>query len=414
MVRTGAKSAAATRGTPIYEEIKLEIKERIASGALQPGDRVSSEQDLARELQVSRSQTRQALRDLDMEGYLVRQPGRGSFVAPTHRHGRGAQARTELRTVTMALPAGAIDRPSRHVRGMIQGFEERMKEHGYRAMVYRLDQDREAEVEFLSQAPDLGMSGVVLWPQFNSQEERTRVADLCEGGLPFVLLDTRYPEIDCNFAGTANRQAFADLTSALIARGHREIAFCARDFSDSVMQDRHAGYRSALARAGIARRDGLVLDFFLAGDSSEGAAARPDMGKPIDFFMAEDESYPLLKERVLGLLRQRPEVSAAVVTDDWSARRLEELLLAAGEEGRSLEMAVMDDALFPEDYDPRMGPRAIQNGHRVGQEAARLLLARISGAVALREQCFVPATLLGADTARHRSRDAHGREGGDA
>ena len=67
---------------PIYAFIKRELKNQIESGELPEGARVPSELELARTFGVSRNPTRQALRDLELEGYLVRTPGRGSFVAP--------------------------------------------------------------------------------------------------------------------------------------------------------------------------------------------------------------------------------------------------------------------------------------------------------------------------------------------
>ena len=68
--------------TPIYEQITRQIKAKILGGELQPGEALPSMRLLAKELRISVITTKRAYEDLEAEGFLVTQPGRGSFVAP--------------------------------------------------------------------------------------------------------------------------------------------------------------------------------------------------------------------------------------------------------------------------------------------------------------------------------------------
>jgi GntR family histidine utilization transcriptional repressor len=68
---------------PLYQRVKDHILARIESGAWSPGDLVSSESALVRELGASRMTVNRALRELTQEGLLVREQGRGTFVAET-------------------------------------------------------------------------------------------------------------------------------------------------------------------------------------------------------------------------------------------------------------------------------------------------------------------------------------------
>lgn len=66
---------------PLYHQIKNCLLEDMKAGRLKPGDRVPSERELSERFGVSRMTARQALVQLGTEGYLVREQGKGSFVA---------------------------------------------------------------------------------------------------------------------------------------------------------------------------------------------------------------------------------------------------------------------------------------------------------------------------------------------
>lgn len=66
---------------PLYRKVKRHILERIAARALAAGAQVPSENELTRELGVSRMTAHRALRELTAEGVLRRVQGAGTFVA---------------------------------------------------------------------------------------------------------------------------------------------------------------------------------------------------------------------------------------------------------------------------------------------------------------------------------------------
>jgi len=66
---------------PRYSQIKRMISSRIQSGDWRPGDRIASEAELVRDIGVSRMTINRALRELTLEGQLVRVQGVGTFVA---------------------------------------------------------------------------------------------------------------------------------------------------------------------------------------------------------------------------------------------------------------------------------------------------------------------------------------------
>ena len=69
-------------GTPIYEQIARQIKAKIVGGELQPGEALPSMRLLAKDLRISVITTKRAYEELEREGFVISQTGRGSFVAP--------------------------------------------------------------------------------------------------------------------------------------------------------------------------------------------------------------------------------------------------------------------------------------------------------------------------------------------
>jgi GntR family transcriptional regulator len=66
---------------PLYFQLVGIIKRCVSTGILSPGDMLPSESELCRGLGISRSTVRQAIGTLEDEGLVVRQQGRGTFVA---------------------------------------------------------------------------------------------------------------------------------------------------------------------------------------------------------------------------------------------------------------------------------------------------------------------------------------------
>lgn len=68
--------------TPKYRMIQEELTSRIRSGEYRPGDALPPQRELAESLGVTLMTLRQALRELEDEGLVEQQPGRGTFVQP--------------------------------------------------------------------------------------------------------------------------------------------------------------------------------------------------------------------------------------------------------------------------------------------------------------------------------------------
>ena len=89
-------------GKPIYEQITVQIKSQILSGALTAGDALPS-------MRISVITTKRAYEDLERDGFIETVAGKGSFVASKNAEFLREEA---LRRVEAALQQ-AVDTASR-------------------------------------------------------------------------------------------------------------------------------------------------------------------------------------------------------------------------------------------------------------------------------------------------------------
>ncbi len=66
---------------PYYIQVKKALQEHIENGSWQPGDQLPGEPELCRMFDVSRTVIRQALKEMEYEGLIVREKGKGTFIA---------------------------------------------------------------------------------------------------------------------------------------------------------------------------------------------------------------------------------------------------------------------------------------------------------------------------------------------
>lgn len=82
-------------GTPVYKRIQGDIRKKIESSELKPGDAVASERELAKIHKVSLMTARHALAGLEREGIVERRRGAGTFVASPKIHFNKLMSYTE-------------------------------------------------------------------------------------------------------------------------------------------------------------------------------------------------------------------------------------------------------------------------------------------------------------------------------
>ena len=82
-------------GVPIYVQIMDQIKHKVATGELQPGDQLPTVRQLAADLRVNFNTIARAYRMLDEAGIISTQHGRGTFILEVHSEAKAERLRRQ-------------------------------------------------------------------------------------------------------------------------------------------------------------------------------------------------------------------------------------------------------------------------------------------------------------------------------
>ncbi|MEW6231977.1 MAG: GntR family transcriptional regulator [Chloroflexota bacterium] len=82
-------------GVPIYVQIVNQIKYMVASGQLEPGAQLPTIRQLAVNLTIDPNTVARAYMELDREGIISTQQGRGTFVSGREKHADLAELRRQ-------------------------------------------------------------------------------------------------------------------------------------------------------------------------------------------------------------------------------------------------------------------------------------------------------------------------------
>lgn len=194
------------------------------------------------------------------------------------------------------------------------------------------------------------VDGLVLAPV---QSDRRDVAVLQRSGIPFVLLLRHFSDLPTDYVIMDNVEGGYLTTRHLLQMGHRRVAHIAGPVLISSAQGRLAGYRKALAEAGLPYAEDLVrhASFTMDGGYQAALDLLTRASRPTAVFAATDM-------QAVGVLKAARELHIRVPED---------IALAGG-----------DDIDLAEFLEPPL-TSFCQPSEEIGQEVVNILLSRING-----------------------------------
>ncbi|WP_235847613.1 GntR family transcriptional regulator [Paenibacillus tuaregi] len=241
---------------PMYEQIFEDLLHQIHSGKYEPGERIPSEKELGEIYKVSRITSKKALELLTQEGIIVRQPGRGSFVAEDNSDAGsqsgyllGTKGRREADKLLIGLVM--TDFGDSYGTGLIYGMEEASRTHDAYLVLRRSLGEPAREEEAIKGLLELGVDGLIIFPA-QGEYFNAEILKLVIDRYPLVLLDRHLKGISASSISTDNAAAARQLINYLFTLGHSHIALLTTPPQDTTaIEDRIEGFIQAHAESGI-------------------------------------------------------------------------------------------------------------------------------------------------------------------
>ena len=368
---------------PMYQKIYKDLLNGIITSKYKVGDRLPSENELSESYGVSRITSKKSLEIMADRGYVMRQPGKGTYVLkvpaqPEEDSDEGyenAAPAAELqnkRVIGVIMDSfGATFGPD-----LIRGFEYEARRRGYLMMLRFSYGSMEVEAQALNDMVAAGVSGIILMCA-QGETYNSDILKLHLDHFPLVLVDRSMQGIPIPVVTTDNLEAGRELTERLISKGHKKICFMSHSsMQTTTVADRYNGYVSAMSANGLLADDSLLL--------SDLDAVLP----------ADDDSFTANQratEHISNYIDEHPDVTAFFTVEFSIAQRLIDIL---NEKGLINEKEIVYFDGF--DAGPGLDPKydhVIQNQYQMGVTGVRMLTHIIRGdEVSARE--IVPYTVI--------------------
>lgn len=151
-VATSSRSSSFQASPGLRHDVRIHLRNQIFDGTLQPGDRIV-ESRLARELGISQTPVREALRELEQMGLVVSYPNRGSSVRKIEPKDAGEMYSLRAHLEAMAV-ARAIERMTDDDLDTLDGLIDSMLDAAENQDPERLTELDTAFHEFILNAAD--------------------------------------------------------------------------------------------------------------------------------------------------------------------------------------------------------------------------------------------------------------------
>jgi DNA-binding LacI/PurR family transcriptional regulator len=341
----------------IPDRIKAELRALIDSGELSEGEFIPSETQLVEQFGVGRGQVRQALRDLEVEGYILRSQGRRTTVAPPLKRA-GSLPHAQSKTLAFLFPLYE----SAHAKAILDGYMSAAAREGYHATAYYRSLGAEEEADFIRKVRASGVEGLALWFQTDGPELREVINELVRARFPMTLIDRYLHDIPTDAVVTDGVDAGYRLTKALVERGHERIAILDDPPDVTSTRERYRGYRKALSESGLPyRREYYVRVEPTIPDASGVRNAMALKDEPTAFFSCYGHLAYLAVEELRALGYELPQ---------------------------DIELASVDE----EGYADAIACPVItarQRSYEIGRQAAQVILERIADPQRAVDQRFI-------------------------
>ena len=235
---------------PRYEKLKQLLKEKIVEDRLNVGDRFYSQNELIKKYNLSFATVTRALNELEHEGYLVRQQGRGTFIKAIP--GSDENSEPAERRVAVFIPWDFRNPAHINFQRLYSAFETALPQT-YHVKLIPYGSEPEALEQHLFSRDRVDVF-VFAYPSEIHLPAVQRFART----YPVVVIGHALGNDNISSVYTDNCRAAEEAVAHLLKLGHRAIGMISGDLTMTDSRERLEGYRDALRTAGVPFSESLV------------------------------------------------------------------------------------------------------------------------------------------------------------
>lgn len=230
---------------------------------------------------------------------------------------------------------------------LARGVEDVAFKNNFAVLLCNYDEDFKKQQFYLDVMQAESVDGMIVSPLHESDRALTRIV---AAGFSVVCVDRSISGTAVDKVVVDNQRGAFEAVSHLLEKGHRRIGIISGPINSSTGRERLAGYKAALAQAGIASEPGLIVH----GDYREESGRR----------LAE------------ALLSRRPPTALFIANNQMLIGAIETIAAMSLRIPKDVAVVGFDDLPLASVFTP---PLTIvrQPAYEVGRSAAELLLKRI-------------------------------------
>ena len=310
--------------------------------------------DIARELGVSVATVSRALKDSPrisaeqrqkIQQYAREHNFTPNVLAENLRHSRVQP----LKVIGVIMP----ELVHYYFASILKGIENEARAHGYQIMVARSGEHYEREVRLCQSFYESKVCGIIV-SQAKDTQYYEHFERLINAGVPLVFFDRICTGVNASRVVVDDYMAAFNATTHLIKTGCRHIAFYGSQMNLEIAKNRFNGYKDALLKHGLPFREQLTR---ICDNRQDAEMITPGMfdnePHPDSFFAVNDDTAIGILYTVKRMgLRVPEDISICGFTNDTRATACDPMLTTVE-----------------------------QQGERVGEEAANILISHVEGTI---------------------------------
>ncbi len=358
----------------LHVQLHNQLRRLIVSGRWHDGERIPTETQLSRHLDISRTTVRIALQRLEVERLIKRAAGRGTFVS--------YQPQDQSASHSIGYMTNSFHNEIHST--LLSSAETELRSAGYQ-VIFSNVASRVEQAGMLKQLLDEDVAGLIIWASASPTEEMlSSLREYQRRRIPIVFVDRPVDGIAADYVASDNFGGAYDLVTHLIELGHRRIVQMMPNLESlRPVDERYRAYVAAAQDSDLNvyapwridsadRREFLETDIYrLVGEGSEQVI-----------------------EQVVSLMNGvEPKPTAIVCINDILAiitiSALQEIGYRIPED---VSVVGFDDISLASFIGVPL-TTVSQNAHELGKVTSRLLLERLGGAD-IAPRCYTVPTQL--------------------